>query len=63
MPPKMVINNGYLKWLFIVTIRAMTEPSQELFQCAIAVAPVTSWRFYDSVYTERYMGTPKGILL
>ena len=26
---------------------------------AIAVAPVTSWRFYDSVYTERYMQTPQ----
>jgi dipeptidyl-peptidase-4 len=22
---------------------------------AIAVAPVTNWRFYDSIYTERYM--------
>ena len=26
---------------------------------AIAVAPVTSWRFYDTVYTERYMTTPQ----
>ncbi|HET7360914.1 MAG TPA: prolyl oligopeptidase family serine peptidase, partial [Salinimicrobium sp.] len=26
---------------------------------AIAVAPVTSWRFYDTVYTERYMKTPQ----
>ena len=25
---------------------------------AIAVAPVTNWRFYDTVYTERYMGLP-----
>ncbi|KNE58482.1 hypothetical protein AMAG_04053 [Allomyces macrogynus ATCC 38327] len=29
-----------------------------VFQYAIAVAPVTDWRFYDSVYTERYMSTP-----
>jgi dipeptidyl-peptidase-4 len=26
---------------------------------AIAVAPVTNWRFYDTIYTERYMRTPK----
>ena len=31
----------------------------DLFTTAIAVAPVTSWRFYDSVYTERYMKTPQ----
>lgn len=30
----------------------------DVFKMAIAVAPVTSWRFYDSVYTERYMTTP-----
>ena len=30
-----------------------------VFSTAIAVAPVTSWRFYDSVYTERYMQTPQ----
>ena len=29
------------------------------FKMAIAVAPVTSWRFYDTVYTERYMQTPQ----
>ena len=29
-----------------------------LFRVAIAVAPVTSWRFYDSVYTETYNGLP-----
>ncbi len=31
----------------------------DVFSMAIAVAPVTSWRFYDSVYTERYMQTPQ----
>ena len=30
-----------------------------VFKMGIAVAPVTSWRFYDSVYTERYMQTPQ----
>ena len=29
-----------------------------LFNCAISVAPVTDWKFYDSIYTERYMSTP-----
>lgn len=35
------------------------EKGGELFKAGIAVAPVTSWRFYDSVYTERYMRTPQ----
>ena len=30
-----------------------------LFKMAIAVAPVTSWRFYDSIYTEIYNGLPQ----
>lgn len=30
-----------------------------LFKAGISVAPVTSWRFYDSIYTERYMRTPQ----
>lgn len=31
----------------------------DVFSTAIAVAPVTSWRFYDTIYTERYMTTPQ----
>ncbi len=31
----------------------------EIFSLAIAVAPVTNWRFYDTVYTERYLQTPQ----
>uniref|UniRef100_A0A8C9WML5 Dipeptidyl peptidase 4-like n=1 Tax=Scleropages formosus TaxID=113540 RepID=A0A8C9WML5_SCLFO len=30
-----------------------------LFKCGVAVAPVCSWEYYDSVYTERYMSRPK----
>jgi dipeptidyl-peptidase-4 len=33
--------------------------SPDTFSLAIAVAPVTSWRFYDTIYTERYMDTPQ----
>ncbi|SDG45527.1 S9 family peptidase [Psychroflexus sediminis] len=33
--------------------------ANDVFKAAIAVAPVTSWRFYDTVYTERYMTTPQ----
>ncbi|SNY94490.1 S9 family peptidase [Flagellimonas pacifica] len=31
----------------------------DTFEMAIAVAPVTSWRFYDTIYTERFMRTPQ----
>ena len=31
----------------------------DVFSLAIAVAPVTSWRFYDTIYTERFMRTPQ----
>lgn len=30
-----------------------------LFKMAIAVAPVTSWRYYDSIYTENFNGLPE----
>jgi dipeptidyl-peptidase-4 len=35
------------------------EKGGEIFKAGISVAPVTSYRFYDSVYTERYMGLPQ----
>ncbi|BDC99395.1 peptidase S9 [Persicobacter psychrovividus] len=31
----------------------------DIFKTAIAVAPVTNWRYYDSIYTERYQSTPQ----
>lgn len=31
----------------------------DVFKAAISVAPVTNWRFYDNIYTERFMRTPQ----
>lgn len=33
--------------------------ANDVFKTAIAVAPVINWRYYDSIYTERYMTTPQ----
>lgn len=43
---------GYLSTKIIMN-------GKEFVKCAIAVAPVVDWRLYDSIYTERYMGSPK----
>lgn len=42
---------GYLSSLCILL-------GADVFHSAIAVAPVTSWRFYDTIYTERYLKNP-----
>jgi dipeptidyl-peptidase-4 len=35
------------------------EKGADVFKAGISVAPVTNWRFYDTIYTERYMRTPQ----
>ena len=40
------------------TLMSMSE-GRPVFCCGVAIAPPTSWRFYDTVYTERFMRTPK----
>ena len=49
---------GMFGWSFggYMAARCITLGS-DVFKTAVAVAPVTDWRFYDSVYTERYMRT------
>ncbi|MGV3639820.1 MAG: S9 family peptidase [Adhaeribacter sp.] len=41
-----------------MTLLGLTK-GQGIFRAGIAVAPVTNWRFYDTVYTERYLKTPQ----
>lgn len=40
------------------TLMSMSE-GRPVFRAGVAIAPVTSWRFYDTIYTERFMRTPK----
>jgi dipeptidyl-peptidase-4 len=40
-----------------MTLYSMTH--SDLFKAGVSVAPVTDWRDYDSIYTERYQGLPK----
>ncbi|ODM15154.1 putative dipeptidyl-aminopeptidase B [Aspergillus cristatus] len=41
-----------------MTLKTIEQDAGQTFQYGMAVAPVTDWRFYDSIYTERYMHTP-----
>jgi len=41
-----------------VTARVLETDVENVFKCGISVAPVTNWRYYDTIYTERYMGLP-----
>lgn len=51
---------GHWGWSFggFMSSLAITKGA-DVFKEAIAVAPVTNWRFYDNIYTERYMRTPQ----
>jgi dipeptidyl-peptidase 4 len=40
------------------TAMVLATDEKRVFQCGVSVAPVTSWIYYDSIYTERYMGLP-----
>ncbi len=51
---------GIWGWSFggYETLLAMTKGA-DYFKAGIAVAPVTNWRYYDNIYTERYMRKPQ----
>lgn len=42
-----------------MTLKVLETDAGQTFKYGVAVAPVTDWRFYDSVYTNRYMHTPQ----
>lgn len=44
---------GYL------ALKTLEQDAGRTFHYGMAVAPVTDWRFYDSIYTERWMHTPQ----
>ncbi|AZI39288.1 S9 family peptidase [Epilithonimonas vandammei] len=51
---------GIFGWSFggYMTSLALTKGA-DVFKMGIAVAPVTNWRYYDSVYTEKFLQTPQ----
>jgi len=42
-----------------MSLYALTN-APDVFRSGVAVSSVTDWKLYDSIYTERYMGTPEG---
>ncbi|KAF6014494.1 hypothetical protein HII13_000839 [Brettanomyces bruxellensis] len=42
-----------------MTLKTLEKDQGNVFKYGMAVAPVTNWMFYDSIYTERYMNTPQ----
>ncbi|PGH17211.1 hypothetical protein AJ80_04920 [Polytolypa hystricis UAMH7299] len=42
-----------------MTLKTLEQNAGRTFRYGMAVAPVTDWQFYDSIYTERYMHTPQ----
>jgi dipeptidyl-peptidase-4 len=53
-------NIGHWGWSYggFMSALAITK-GNDVFSAAVSVAPVTSWRYYDNIYTERYMRTPQ----
>lgn len=41
-----------------MTAKTLEMDNSHIFKCGVSVAPVTSWLYYDTIYTERFMGLP-----
>ena len=50
---------GIWGWSYGGFMTSLCLSKSDVFKVGIAVAPVTNWRYYDSVYTERYMRKPQ----
>ena len=48
----------YLLGFVTLSVLAADSVQDNIFKCGVAVAPVTNWIYYDTIYTERYMGLP-----
>ena len=51
-------NLVFFKGFVTLSVLAADSVQDNIFKCGIAVAPVTNWIYYDTIYTERYMGLP-----
>jgi len=51
---------GFWGWSWGGTFTLYAMEHSDRFKAGISVAPVTDWRLYDSIYTERYLGLPTG---
>ena len=51
---------GMWGWSYggFMSLNVMTQ-TPDVFRMAMSVAPVTHWKYYDNIYTERYMGLPR----
>ncbi|XP_018402470.1 PREDICTED: venom dipeptidyl peptidase 4-like [Cyphomyrmex costatus] len=51
---------GIWGWSYggFTTGMVMIQDTNSVFKCGISIAPVSSWIYYDSIYTERFMGLP-----
>ncbi len=50
---------GIWGWSYGGFMSALCLSKSNVFKIGIAVAPVTNWRYYDTIYTERYMRKPQ----